>query len=441
MIQLGAGEDTKILVRQYHTRLREALRGAAPPLVFGCMFPGCANTAPLVEIPSLNGSPAEQVSICEWHRAQTLAKPQQSQKPEEPEDFTSFVQQADEKASWMISGLIPEQGLMTWHGNERSMKSLTMLAVGLALAMGESPFVGGPFRTLRRARVLHVTEEDSKRVVRARLRKLQEGWRREGNAPPEQGWYRLMVREGVTLDTAEGRDRLLEVALRTGAEVLFIEPIRTVSTLAEGTAKEFAPIRDWMVKLQEQTRCRGIVVGAHWRKTPSGARPGTEGSDNERLAGAALKTASDGLVAFRKLGWAEHCMTPASYKTDETPRECVVRWDTEPAGEHGEAFGDWLIPRCSELSRDQRASDQKLAKVVEVLESSPTSWMTASALAKAVGGRKGELLQAFAGWAAEGKLHVWTPPPGTVPGVRGRTTLYGGPSAVKSGTRTDSGPP
>lgn len=67
--------------------------------------------------------------------------------------------------SWFIKGLIPDEGVVVWHGRPRSMKSLTAEDALLSLALGEDCALRNPrFAIAAPVGVLWLGEEDSERL-------------------------------------------------------------------------------------------------------------------------------------------------------------------------------------------------------------------------------------------------------------------------------------
>lgn len=278
--------------------------------------------------------------------------------------------------SWLAADLVPSEGVFLFHGRPRSMKSLNLLALAIDLAYGRPAFSCPRFQVPAPVRVLYVTEEDSERLIYERRDKLLRG----AAGGPLSGTNNLqyLIKRGISLDSDPDRSALLACIDRGGFQVVIFEPMRTLTTAAEGTAADFKPIADWMRHLQSATACKAIGMGAHWRK-PSKSQAGGR---SESLSGGALFSFSDCLVSVQKVSWNESLMIPEDYKLSSDPPSFLIRWNTtaETSSSGRPLFGESISPEVVEVDSPEDAVRAKhVQTVVSWLADHP--WQTAPEIA------------------------------------------------------------
>jgi hypothetical protein len=264
------------------------------------------------------------------------------------------------------------------------MKSLEMMTEAFQLASGLPVFGDATrFDVPQARRVAYVTEEDGERLVHVRLRLIEAGL----GVRPAAGMFRPVIRRGLNLDSAADRGELLTELGDAGTEVLYIEPIRAMTALAEKTAAEFKPINDWLNEVQRQTACKAFVLGHHWTKP----RQNDDRSDSDKASGGALFSACEMLVSYEKLDWNRTALKPADYKTGSDPKPFVVEFETDIVYDNygTPAFGSYIRATATTYDTAQITVETQRTKLVRTMSSRSDDWKTADEWATHAGIDKG----------------------------------------------------
>jgi hypothetical protein len=338
------------------------------------------------------------------------------------EDYAAFRERvsAQPPPTDHVAGLIPDEGVLLWHGPPRTTKTLSYEEVAFKLACGVAPFNNRRFAVKRPVKVAYVTEEDSERRTNHRFGLIDAGATTHRGQmamhPPvvlPPGTLFPLVRQGFTLDAATDRELLLKDLGDLGIEVAIFEPIRSLTGLAEKTAAEFKPIQDWMRRVQRETTCKTFGFGHHWRKNSAKSASEQNAEELSNMAsGGALFSISDCLVAFQKMDWNRALLIPGSYKNGADPESFEVLWETdERRGPSGEPlFGTWIRAVATTKARERVVEDDDVRKILAWLPTHP--WMTAAEIESGARLRKdkqeGGALVALGKLVSDGRVEMVT---------------------------------
>jgi len=255
--------------------------------------------------------------------------------------FLARVRQMPEPG-WFVRDLLPDEGVVVWHGRPRSMKSLTAEDTTLSLALGEPYALGNPRFAINRAvGVLWLGEEDSERLDAFRFGLML---RARGILPgQEPETFRLIVRPGWDLESPPGQAELLATidatskAMTTPLLVLVIDPLRASMPSIDGGPKDAAQARAFLLTILRETSIRVILLPHHDLK------PARDGKDDrsraERASGGVTFSMGDCMVNFERVSDRECMAVPTSYKIDADPKPFRVRFESEtPAGQGFRGF-------------------------------------------------------------------------------------------------------
>lgn len=300
---------------------------------------------------------------------------------------------------WFVHELIPDEGVVVWHGRPRSMKTLTALDVMLSLALGESCALRNPrFRIQGAVGLLWLGEEDSARLDAFRFDLMLKA---RGILPgQEPETFRLVVRPGWDLETPAGQAELLTTirdtssAMAAPLRVLVIDPVRASMPSIDGGPKDAARARAFLLTIVRETTIRVIVLPHHDLKPQRDGKD--ERSRAERASGGVTFSMGDCMVNFERLNDREALAVPTSYKLGADPKPFRVRFESEtPAGEHFRGYVR-AVAETTDEAIDARA------RVLAWVSEHP--WSSTSEIDKGTHLRTGESARHLAELEAAGLL-------------------------------------
>ncbi len=327
--------------------------------------------------------------------------PSQSRAPAIAESLPSFLARVGslQAPGWFVEELVPDEGVVVWHGRPRSMKSLTAAAVCLSLSNGEEVALGNPrFRIRGPVGVLWIGEEDSERLVGFRLGLMLED---RGSPAPET--FRLAVRPGWDLESPSGQAELLATIRDTSAampvplRVLVIDPVRASMPSIDGGPKDAARARAFLLTILRETTISVIVLPHHDLKPARDGRD--ERSRAERASGGVTFSMGDCMVNFERVDERTCLAVPTNYKLGSDPKPFRVRFESETPP--GEGFRGYLraVAETTDEATDARA------RILSFVRANP--WSTTAEVDKAAHVATGESARYLADLEAAGILvHV-----------------------------------
>ena len=260
--------------------------------------------------------------------------------------------------------LIPDEGLVVWHGRPRSMKSLTAQDAMLSLALGEPYALGNPRFAIERAvGVLWLGEEDPERLDAFRWSLMLKA---RGILPgDEPDTLRLVVRPGWDLESSAGQAALLTTIRETAAAmatplvVLVIDPARASLPSIDGGPKDAARARAFLLEILRATSIKVILLPHHDTKPAAGGKDDRPRA--ERASGGVTFSMGDCMVSFERLNDREAMAVPTAYKVGPDPQPFRVRFDSETPS--GQPFRGYLRAVAESAEEDTATRDAVLAFV------------------------------------------------------------------------------
>jgi RecA-family ATPase len=296
----------------------------------------------------------------QWHRKELATRPFA-----EPLDV--LLAEPDEPLRFLVDRLVVA-GASGWIGGEpKSLKSWLALYLGLCIACGVAVF--GKYPVPERARVLYLQEEDGRRRVRRRIRKILKGL---GVEAPSGDFFRCSIKQGVLLDDEQWIAALRAELKEYRPALVVADVFELMHTKDSMERAELKPVFYTLNRQQEEFGC-GFLLADHFKKsTLGGSKRG-----GQRLSGTVGKHA-----------WGE-----SSLYLFPGPRKHTVLVETELKDAPSEAFtltladtedGGVVFEWAAEA--DAKA-DQMKAKILEALESigGRAEWVTTKAVAEAAG--------------------------------------------------------
>jgi hypothetical protein len=312
---------------------------------------------------------------------------------------------------WFVQDLIPDEGVVVWHGRPRSMKSLTAADACLSLALGEPCALNNArFAISKPVGVLWLGEEDSERLDAFRFGLMLDA--RKADAPES---FRLKVRPGWDLETPVGQAELLATlkatseAMDVPLRVLVIDPVRTSLPSIDGSPKDAAKARAFLLEILRTTAISVILLPHHDLK------PARDGRDDrsraERASGGVTFSMADCLVNFERVDDRSCLAVPTAYKVANDPPPFRVRFESgTPAGQ---GFRGFIRAVADTTEESASARDRVLAFV----QGSP--WCTTTEVDKGLHLRNGEAARYLAQLETAGLLACVT---GSEAKARGRSS-------------------
>ncbi|MEM8998460.1 MAG: AAA family ATPase, partial [Acidobacteriota bacterium] len=161
-----------------------------------------------------------------------------------------------------LGGPFTESQLVLIYAQRGVGKTFFSMSLSLAIAIGDLSFCGWDFHEGRK--VLYVDGEMSLRMMQRRLRDLLAG---SGAMTPDGPEVQFELLSSARLWETEGygikdlideqnRARLEKAIDRSGARVIVLDNLSTLSSGDENSSEEWAPVESWLVKL----RAKGLTV-------------------------------------------------------------------------------------------------------------------------------------------------------------------------------------
>ena len=258
--------------------------------------------------------------------------------------------------AWFAQDLVPDEGIVAWHGRPRSMKSLAAQDVALALATGTPALGSERFGVPSPVGVLWLTEEDSERLWAFRLRLMLAG--RKLDCAPKL--LRVCCRPGWNLERPEDQAATLD-AIREAPEarVLIIDPARGSLPSIDKGPGDAAPAVRFLRQIQRETTIRTIAAPHHDVK-PDAVRPDSR-SRAEKASGGVIFSIAECPVNFERRTDREADAFPTAYKLSADPARFRVTFLSETPP--GEAFRGFIRAEAVTVT-DSDDSEADRAKVL-----------------------------------------------------------------------------
>lgn len=289
--------------------------------------------------------------------------------PAPAEDFHAFMARVGTlpPLTWLVPGLIPDEGIVLFHGQPRDFKSFCALELALALACGRPAFHTERFTVRDAVPVVYFGEEDHERRVFTRLAQLTA--RTQGPAP---GLFTLIVKQGFSFDDPHCRALIEQVIGDRGARVAFFDPMSDFSEHVNRTNADLHPVRRYLRHLQNTTPAKTLGLVHHDAKPPMTGN--TDRSRSQQASGGGIFSISDCPVAFRKLAWNRTAVYPEDFKDGGNPLPFEVTFESDTReSPNGPQFGTWVRP-VAVTKPGAAIDDPSVVKVLAFLRETAGTW-------------------------------------------------------------------
>ncbi|MCX6095082.1 MAG: AAA family ATPase [Candidatus Bipolaricaulota bacterium] len=183
-----------------------------------------------------------------------------------PCSIASLLEQGVPPRDDVIAGVLPKGGILLVLGSPKDQKTIFCLNLAVAVARGE-PFLG--WETIA-GPVLYLTGEGGVGLVTERLAKMLP----DDARPPIFPWHPQPGAEGIKLDNAAARRRIIRFAHENGVVLIVIDPLYLFHDRDENSSKEMRPVIDGLLNIGQETGA-SIVLVHYKRKSGQGARAGS----------------------------------------------------------------------------------------------------------------------------------------------------------------------
>jgi hypothetical protein len=319
-----------------------------------------------------------------WEDEPELAKADDFSKPDEGPclSLPAFLARARSQSepAELVGDLIPDEGVVIWHGRPRSMKTLTAEAVALDLTLGRTTALDCVrFAISEAVRLFWLSEEDAARLTAFRLGLMLAA--RDTRPGEEPECFRLAVRPGWNLEAPHGQAELLRALEETEPHVLVVDPLRASLPSIDGSPKDAANARAFLLQVLRETSVR-VIWGIH-----HDTKPRADGQDvrarAERASGGVTFSMADCLINFERQDDRTALAVPSSYKLGSDPKPFRVSFESETPP--GEGFRGFL--RATAETVDEGAPVRE--RVLETVRANP--WLSTAEVEREAGlRRKGE---------------------------------------------------
>jgi hypothetical protein len=346
------------------------------------------NDGPEVPRKNIDGIAAD---ICKRYAAGIRTNDPAPTRNETVEDLHAFLARMDQQPapSWLIEGLIPDEGICLWHGQPRDFKSMCAQEVALALAAGRPAFALPRFDVRCAVRVGFFTEEDPERLFAARMR-----WLTAKNPRPAVDMFFPFVRQSLSIDVPEDREFILRTIRKLQLDVAVFDPMRSYTGLSDKGPADLRPVTIFLRQIQNETTCKVLLIVHHDTKPPAFApADGQDRSRSQNASGGGIFSISDCPVSFTKLEWNQVAVYPEDYKLSGNPKPFEVTFESDvQESDNGPRFGTWVLPTAVTKDEHDIADDMAKKKILSFLQSRVGEWFStdevqahAKAQAKKVG--------------------------------------------------------
>lgn len=222
-----------------------------------------------VNLPSLNGATVGWDDYFVSHTAEEFSDlPVFSLPPTDLPPFTvpisALLDGPPERIEWAIEGLQPI-GASGWRiADPKTGKSWSMLEEGYCLTMGKPVY--GHFAVPRPRKVLIIEEEDSKRRLQRRLRRIIHA---HGGVAPSDELFRCSVKKGVRLDEPQWQEVIEWEIRQFRPELVFLDVFTRLHAKDINDAQDMSAIVRFLDTLSCEYGCAFVTLH-HPRKNSAG---------------------------------------------------------------------------------------------------------------------------------------------------------------------------
>lgn len=317
----------------------------------------------------------------------------------------TFLAVEDPTPEFIIPELIQRKVIGCFHGDPRTMKSLSLRELAVAAVTGTPAFGLERFQPKRQYRVLYSSQEDGAAPVRIYFKALLRG--RGISTFPSNLFF--SVHKGIDLENLDWQNRLIRHADLLGFDLIVFDPIRRFAPSSDKGPADVARITAFLRRLVNETGAT-VDISHHDTKPPSNGKDMRRRS--QKASGGDWFAASESPVAFERLNEDRVLIVPEDYKFSSDPKPFTIRYTDEKEA-------DGVTPKIIRLiGEDSTAEEaQSLAiddKILAYLTDNPGK--SGSAIATSMRTRKDDVLAALdrlfkcdkIDSVQKGKAKLWT---------------------------------
>lgn len=240
------------------------------------------------------------------------------------ESASAFLGIEDPPIRYLVNELLPEQTIALGHGEPRTRKTWSALELVIAVATGSPAFGMDRFSVSDPCPVLYLSQEDSARQVRLRVKRFLEG-RGISSFPPT---LHFAVHKGIDLENPEWQSRLIEDIRAFGFRLVAFDPIRRFSPNVDKGPAEVRNVTAFLRRICVETGASVYIV--HHDVKPSAQGPDSR-RRSQKASGGDWFAASECPIAFEPAGENRTLVIPEDYKfsADPEPFMFTIQEDSE----------------------------------------------------------------------------------------------------------------
>jgi len=204
------------------------------------------------------------------------------------EPASVLLAEPDEPVDWLIEPLIERESLGFIGGEPKQTKSILALHLAFCAVTGQS-FIG-KYNVPKPLTILYVQEEDSRRMVKRRLKAFVRASGLPSNGPSSgfEDRLRVAIRQGFRIDEPDWYTRL-QVELETfKPDLVIFDVLANLHGLDENDQRDMSKLMKLFQELRGTYHCAVILVH-HFKKT---SREGGFIQPNQRLRGSSVLAAA-----------------------------------------------------------------------------------------------------------------------------------------------------
>jgi len=193
---------------------------------------------------------------------------------------------------WLVSGVVPERGLVVISGDPYTSKSFSALEMCRAVATG-TPFMGY-FPVEHEGTTLYIGEDSPTWDIAAQVRKLLAGADMLGGATPRHMLF--ANKHGASLNTDDGLGQILKLVARHDPVLVVLDSLRELHDQDENDSQVMRRIMGRIRKITE-LECGPTVVVVHHN-----GKPGQEqrGAIHRARGSSAINGAADAALTMSR---------------------------------------------------------------------------------------------------------------------------------------------
>jgi hypothetical protein len=303
------------------------------------------------------------------------------------EDARTFLAEVDPPERCIIRELVIAGRTILWHGEPRARKTWGMGEVVVATVTGTPAFGLERFSVPSPVPVLYSSQEDGRRDVRDRLRRLLAG---RGLTTAPEGLF-LSVHAGIDLESVEWQETLVRDIRAREIQLAIFDPIRRFSPNVDKGPAEVRAVTAFLRRLTVETGAAVLVVHHD-------VKPGREEDHRRRghkASGGDWFAASDCPVHLEPAGRDRTLVVPEDFKHGTDPASFSFRIEEDEGRTWARVVGE-------DVAAEDVGTMAIQERILDYLRTTPGA--SGSSVTRALRAGKGAVLGALATLEAAGKV-------------------------------------